>query len=470
MMNKPFEAFGRWWSPACEYLRTQPFLGRLTWDPVKGATIEAAGLSSEVTNSLSHRLGHRLLLQGQLDNLPCITLDDAMVVSVTTEIIGTGNVKITSNKLTQGDDVLADTDQTLLLSLSCEMTGLDVWAAGNTFTISHPEPARDVIECLPYKEQLFTQVDDITVSVARWNRSSHGIRTYSIEGVNTFTLKAGALFSYERGRQLLHELKAFLTVALDRPIVFETIRGRLEDSDQKMPDGRPVSRHMEFFETTDELVRPASKKDRHNQRIPFLFQPVERAAEAFQRFRDIYRKHRMSLDFFLSQTYGTKSYINQQFADLVHGLEGLHRGLRGGTFMEQAAYDKTVLPALVSGIPAGIDTELRQALKKRLEFGNEFSLRRRLKELARFHEAYAGAYLGKASDFADTIANMRNELAHAIGTNAPNRNTVTQYFIMLHRVRMLFQLELFHQLGFDTDFLKKCAPRLRSAEFASREP
>lgn len=468
-MHKPFEAYGRWWAPNDGVLSQQPFIGKLTWDPVKGATIELAGLTSEITNALSNRFGRRLLLQGQLDNLPCVTLDDAMVIGFTPAIFGPGKVKITSNKLTQGDDVLTDTSQTMLLSLSCEMTGLDLWAAGNTFAISHPEPARAVIECLPYNEQSFTQVDDIRVSVARWNRSSHGGRTYSIEGVNTFALEARAPFSYERGRELLHELKAFLTVALDRPVIFKSIRGRLDDSDHKMPDGRPVSRHMEFFETTDEYVLPASKKDRDDNHIPFLFQPVERAAEAFQRFRDIYRKHRMALDFFLSQSYGTKSYINQQFADMVHGLEGLHRGLRGGRFMDQAVYDNTVLPALINGIPAGIDPELRQALKKRLEFGNEFSLRRRLKELARFHHEYTASFLGKPSDFADSIANMRNDLAHAIGKTAPNRTTVTRYFIMLHRARLLFQLELFHHLGFDRDFLKNCALRLQSAEFAARD-
>lgn len=106
---------------------------------------------------------------------------------------------------------------------------------------------------------------------------------------------------------------------------------------------------------------------------------------------------------------------------------------------------------------------------KRLEFGNEYSLRRRLKELARFHQEYARRYLSEAGEFADTVADMRNRLAHATDSEPRNREAVTRYFVMLHRVRLLFQIEFFHQLGFDTDFLIDCIPRLQSAEFALRQ-
>jgi ApeA N-terminal domain 1 len=185
--------------------------------------------------------------------------------------------------------------------------------------------------------------------------------------------------------------------------------------------------------------------------------------EVFAKFRKIYHAHRMALDLFLSQCYGTKSFVNQQFADMVHGLEGLHRGLRGGVFVDQEHYDAEILPAIVAAIPIEIDCGLKTALKKRLEFGNELSLRRRLKDLARFHDSYARPILGKPSDFADAVADLRNELAHAIATDEPDSQRMVLYFVRLHQTKLLFQLELFHQLGLGTEFLKACVPRLASA-------
>jgi len=103
------------------------------------------------------------------------------------------------------------------------------------------------------------------------------------------------------------------------------------------------------------------------------------------------------------------------------------------------------------------------ALKTRLKYGNEFSLRRRLKDLAKFHDVYARSVLGKPGEFADSIANLRNELAHALGAKKPESELVREYFVQLHRTRLLFQLELLYHLGFDSDFLKGCISRLESA-------
>jgi len=467
-MQTAFEEHGRWWLPHHELLSKQPFYGKLIWNPVKGATIEVTGVSQEVAAALASRFGKLSFIQGQLDTIPCITLEDARIVSLPS-VLGSGQIKIVCESMIKGDEVPEKRSQVMMKGMSCEFSGLDLWTRSSAIHVVHPEPRQTLVDCHPYEDQLFTVVDGIEIRIAIWNRISEGRRSFSAETVNSIELEGENHFPYEKGRQVLDEFKAFLTLALDRPVIFDAIRGRLPDSDQKFPDGRAITRHVEFYQTTDEHTAATSKEKRNEDRIPFFLQPIERSAQAFQAFRKIYRENRMALDFFFSQTYGSQSYINQQFADMVHGLEGLHRGLRGGTFMDPIDFNSTVLPALISGIPRGIEPELRQALKKRLEFGNEYSLRRRIKDMARFHHEYASGCLGPVSDFADAVTEMRNRLAHASGSEPPNRETVTRYFILLHRVRLLFQLELFHHLGFDFNFLKGCIPRLRSAKFAVRE-
>ena len=265
----------------------------------------------------------------------------------------------------------------------------------------------------------------------------------------------------------MDNFKAFLTFALDCPVFYTAIRGSITNTERRLPDGNPRTDSIEFYERTD-LLASRRKDDFRPEWVLLPFVPEEKSAKAFSTFCEIYSSHRMAIDFFLSETYGSKSFINQTFADMVHGLEGLHRGLRGGNFTDQEHYNQEILPLLITAIPSGIDKDLRVALKKRLEFGNEFSLRRRLKDIARFHKDYAEPLIGKPSDFADAVAEIRNSLAHATGKKTPDRTTATKYFLMLHRVRVLFQLELLHHLGMDSLYLKECIRRLKSAEFAGR--
>jgi hypothetical protein len=70
-----------------------------------------------------------------------------------------------------------------------------------------------------------------------------------------------------------------------------------------------------------------------------------------------------------------------RFLSLLQALEGLHRALLPGNYMEPEQY-KHVEEALVEAIPSDIGKDHRSALKSRFRYGNEISLAKRLKTLA----------------------------------------------------------------------------------------
>ncbi|MEI9893064.1 MAG: hypothetical protein WDN28_03915 [Chthoniobacter sp.] len=69
-------------------------------------------------------------------------------------------------------------------------------------------------------------IDGIEMRIALWNQMSFAGRRFSAESVNTLELHSEEPFRYEKGRHLLDEFKAFLTLALDRPVLFKAIRGK----------------------------------------------------------------------------------------------------------------------------------------------------------------------------------------------------------------------------------------------------
>jgi hypothetical protein len=71
-----------------------------------------------------------------------------------------------------------------------------------------------------------------------------------------------------------------------------------------------------------------------------------------------------------------------EFLSLMHVLEGFHRSLYPGLYMPGDAYEN-IKQSLYAAIPPDISSSHRSALKSRIAYGNEISLRRRLNDLAK---------------------------------------------------------------------------------------
>jgi hypothetical protein len=75
-------------------------------------------------------------------------------------------------------------------------------------------------------------------------------------------------------------------------------------------------------------------------------------------------------------------WLHFDFLGLMQALEGFHRVQFDGTFMPQDAF-APVYDALMAALPAGLARDHRDALKSRLFYGNEISLRRRVSDICR---------------------------------------------------------------------------------------
>ncbi len=100
------------------------------------------------------------------------------------------------------------------------------------------------------------------------------------------------------------------------------------------------------------------------------------------------------------------------FLTLTHVLEGLHRSSHSGVYMDPDAY-KAVYEEIATQLPASVVGDHRRSLKRRIEFGNEISFRKRLGELvASLQEDLRLLVTGQAKGVPDTWITTRNEYTH----------------------------------------------------------
>jgi len=97
----------------------------------------------------------------------------------------------------------------------------------------------------------------------------------------------------------------------------------------------------------------------------------------FEVYPTVDNPSQLALSVFSSETLWT----HIEFLSLIQALEGYHRARFPGDYMEEAQYEM-VKSALGAAILANVSADHKASLRSRIRYGNQFSLRKRLNDLA----------------------------------------------------------------------------------------
>jgi hypothetical protein len=143
---------------------------------------------------------------------------------------------------------------------------------------------------------------------------------------------------------------------------------------------------------------------------------------------------------YLNASYGS-GFLELKFLNLAQAAEAYHRRCYPNSlYLAPSAYEEQVRRPLTAAIPKGLSASLRTSLVKRLEFGNEYSFRRRLKDLFGEHEAALATAIPEPCRWIKRIVGHRNDLTHhpVVGDrSAFNHEEMLQCIYVL---RMLIEL------------------------------
>jgi hypothetical protein len=124
---------------------------------------------------------------------------------------------------------------------------------------------------------------------------------------------------------------------------------------------------------------------------------------------------------FFGTIYDPSMYRELRFLALSQAIESFHRRIYGGQYVTDKEYEP-IRDVLIKAIPDNLDEDFKESLKKGLEHGNEFSLRKRLKGLVnQFWKNCLENFVKNKRDFIDHIYDTRNYLTH---WDKPKKNVV----------------------------------------------
>ena len=125
----------------------------------------------------------------------------------------------------------------------------------------------------------------------------------------------------------------------------------------------------------------------------------------------LYEKINESLGILFAILY-SDMYLSIRFLLAAQAVEALHRHLLPSTYIDETRYEE-IRRELVNSIPGEVPPNLKSKLKDVLKYGNELSLRRRLKEVSqRLAEKEAADIICLDSAFISDVVDTRNYLTH----------------------------------------------------------
>jgi Apea-like HEPN len=168
-----------------------------------------------------------------------------------------------------------------------------------------------------------------------------------------------------------------------------------------------------------------------------------------------YDRLRPALDLYMSTLYHPDQLVRLRFLTLAQSAEAYPRVSMPGKYMDDEQYNNGLGKLLWDTIPHEIATSFRAALKNKLKYLNEYSLRKRIEILAREHAEIIGKLLGSPAEFADSVSELRNKLTHPEpSSDALGKTEWKELWHLSEKLALLMEACFLTEFGFGKDRIR----------------
>lgn len=441
-MLESFERAGKWWLP--ENHRDQ-VAGTVSFDPNEGVRLQTIGVfeSSWQGASAEKPFRPRLILgfRGP-SNTPITLYKTTRVGNVPSSSVRPNSSTLQAVCMIVGHHFRAEEDL-ILTSARTGFTSFEEWAEHRPFESAAPDEARYT----PI-EPVTAEVEELGASFTLGSESSRGgdgVRNLHLDHRVFVDIEPKKRKSLAWYREVLSSLQDLLTLLVGRPVYPRSMEvqvnaGAGARSEVFFGQGLRSPRNQGTA-STEGLVRPSDVL----VPLPLIRARLPEILESWFTKRDLLMP---VYELFFGALFNTRTYPNFQFLGLAQALETYHRRTNpDARYLSEQEYADERYPELVSSLPSSLPNPLKEKLKNTLQYANEWSLRKRLKELVA-----AVPVTGIAGDdptFVERVVDTRNYLTHY--TEELERKAMRGPELMetVEEMRRLLAFLLLRELGLD---------------------
>ena len=271
-----------------------------------------------------------------------------------------------------------------------------------------------------------------------------GFAEYRISQKTYFELVSEDECELDEFTSVVHKITTFLCLAVDQTVSVDGMSATSDNRRENIGDGTTKPIPINIYYPSQWYSKDEPRVYQGNMLFEFGW-IQDNAERIINNWIKAYEKITPAFNLYFLAKMGAQQYLEDRFLALVQGLEAYHRRTSNEKQMDEAEFEE-----LVKNLIDQCPEEKKEWLRGKLRYGNEVSLRNRIKRMI--------------EPFKDTIGTSkeRRELIESI---IVTRNYLTHYDLSLEskavkdedlwplclKVELLFQLQFFQLIGFSRE-------------------
>ena len=448
-MIKEFEYKGIWWLPDNPEKRIS---GTLRFTPNEGAILDLIGSIEDIKN-MNKTLEPEIVL-GISSNGKNITLYKCFETKSSFSSEGFQTSLFYANFVFIGVH-FQKLEDIRFKSISVHCLHLDEWVNISGFDIKPLGEEKEIIIKYKLPESFQADIGDglkILINIQATGPSRAFVqKEATIKQETEIKIETSEDKSFEDYRKIIYHIQNFLSLGVMEPIHPLAITG-LTEVNKEMVEGKAHYPPVEIFYRLPDI--PKASKTLLPVDMLFTFKDISNRFESFLR---TWFEKKDSLepvyDLYFGTLYNPRMYLEHRFLSLVQAIESFHQRTCGGEYLSDEDY-KVVYDALLAAIPEEVGSDFKNRLKEYLKYGNEFSLRKRLKEFFDKYRKILDKFIEDEDAFIEKVVNTRNYQTHHDKELKERAASGEDLYRLTQKLKMCLEVCLLAELGFSLEEIK----------------
>ena len=437
-MISDFSHKGIWWLPDNEDVKID---GTLHFNPKEDPRLELTGSFTDVKDIM--KISRWGIVLGFTVTGKKVTLLNCLATRTHLHMPGIPTSEILPGVVFLGSH-FPRIDQILFDTVSFRYSLLDEWLGISGFKIERTWEQKETIITYKHPDPIDTKIHDelsivigftVTAPISA-STEANIIQTSEIQikpsGPKDFDF-------YQSVNRDIHNLLSLATLRRVHPIYIKgTVSNEIIDIFYKnifyYPDESKIKTPFDFLFSYTDI------KDCFDDFLRRWFE----TSRLFESVHNLY----------FGTIHSSKMYMEHKFLSLCQAIEAYHRRVSPGIYQSRDNFMKEIYPALIDAIPDGTDKNYKESIKARLKYLNEFSLRKRLREIIEAHEEVLSILIPKPKKIIGTIVETRNFFTHYDDDLKQNSLDGEKLYLASERLKFMIEVCFLYQLGFSHEKMK----------------
>lgn len=331
------------------------------------------------------------------------------------------------------------------------------WLSGFEYSITqdretHKFQRYELTYAFPDPQEV--QVGELRIRFApTFNQSGGPITAYHLDQHLFLEVRPSSPMEFDGFLDTFYHLRNFITLGVGHPIHPVRMRATVSvELDEEHPLERPhdvqVYYRVDRAGMAEKSLHPAEMLFNFPKIRPYFEQTLVNWFGKASILKPVY-------DLYFGTLYNPKLYLEGRFLSLAQAVETYHRRMIGGSYVTDAEYEQ--LKALLLGAITSfnMDSDAKNALMGKVQYLNELSLRRRVKELVVSFDKLVTRHIPNPSKFAGRVVDTRNYLTHYNPSLEPNAVRGENLYLLAEQLRLLLELCFLRELGLPNELMEE---------------